>query len=216
MKAAVAAITEGKAELDIKLCQMVHLLKAGEPVKMSKRAGSFVSLREVVDAVGKDVVRFIMLTRRNDAALDFDLAKVTEQSRDNPVFYVQYAHARICSVQRKVEGIDGLGQPATEQELARLTDPDELALIKVMAGWPRLVEGAAEAHEPHRLAFYMDDLAAAFHALWNKGNDDPTLRFIIDDDPALTRARLALITAVRQVIAAGLGVFGVAPVEEMR
>ncbi len=216
MKAAVAAITEGQAELDIKLCQMVHLLKAGEPVKMSKRAGSFVSLREVVDAVGKDVVRFIMLTRRNDAALDFDLAKVTEQSRDNPVFYVQYAHARICSVQRKVEGIDGLGQPATEQELARLTDPDELALIKAMAGWPRLVEGAAEAHEPHRLAFYMDDLAAAFHALWNKGNDDPTLRFIIDDDPALTRARLALITAVRQVIAAGLGVFGVAPVEEMR
>ena len=216
MKAAVAAITEGKAELDVKLCQMVHLLKAGEPVKMSKRGGNFVSLREVVDAVGKDVVRFIMLTRRNDAPLDFDLAKVTEQSRDNPVFYVQYAHARICSVQRKAAGNGELGRPATEQELARLTDPDELALIKVMAGWPRLVEGAAEAHEPHRLAFYMDDLAAAFHALWNKGNDDPTLRFIIDDDPALTRARLALIAAVRQVIAAGLGVFGVAPVEEMR
>ena len=216
MKAAVVAITEGKAELDIKLCQMVHLLKAGEPVKMSKRGGNFVSLREVVDAVGKDVVRFIMLTRRNDAPLDFDLAKVTEQSRDNPVFYVQYAHARICSVQRKAAGNGELGRPATEQELARLTDPDELALIKVMAGWPRLVEGAAEAHEPHRLAFYMDDLAAAFHALWNKGNDDPTLRFIIDDDPALTRARLALIAAVRQVIAAGLGVFGVAPVEEMR
>ncbi len=216
MKAAVAAITEGKAGLDVKLCQMVHLLKAGEPVKMSKRGGNFVSLREVVDAVGKDVVRFIMLTRRNDAPLDFDLAKVTEQSRDNPVFYVQYAHARICSVQRKAAGNGELGRLATEQELARLTDPDELALIKVMAGWPRLVEGAAEAHEPHRLAFYMDDLAAAFHALWNKGNDDPTLRFIIDDDPALTRARLALIAAVRQVIAAGLGVFGVAPVEEMR
>ena len=227
MKAAVAALTEGKATLDVKVCQLVNLLEHGEPVKMSKRAGRFVTLRDVVEAVGKDVVRFIMLTRRNDAALDFDLAKVTEHSRENPVFYVQYAHARICSVMRHAGEAPGLIAPAAPEptppewlrrpdELARLTDCDEIGLIRSMAAWPRLVEGAAEAHEPHRLAFYLYDLAAAFHGLWNRGNEEPGLRFIVHDDPGLTRARLALIGAVRQVIASGLAIFGVTPVEEMR
>ena len=242
MKAAVAAVSEGRAALDVKICQLVNLLDGGRPVKMSKRAGTFVTLREVVDTVGKDVVRFIMLTRRNDAPLDFDFARVTEKSRDNPVFYVQYAHARIRSVERKAAALPGLGglpsppcgpKPsgdgpkrsrfgfaqagaAGEDDRARLEHPDELALIRMLAGWPRVVEAAALAHEPHRLAFYLYDLASAFHALWNKGNDDPGLRFMVEDDLQLTRARLALIGGVKQVIAGGLGVIGVAPAEEMR
>jgi arginyl-tRNA synthetase len=216
MQAAVNAITEGRAALDVKICQLVNLLDAGQPVKMSKRAGTFVTLREVVEAVGKDVVRFIMLTRRNDAPLDFDFAKVTEKSRDNPVFYVQYAHARIRSVERKVAGDSVFDRSASEDERARLAHPDELALIKMLAGWPRAVEGAALAHEPHRLAFFLYDVASAFHALWNKGNEDASLRFLVEDDAGLARARLALIRGVKQVIAAGLGVIGVTPVEEMR
>ncbi len=220
MKAAVRALSDGAVELDVKLCQMVKLMRQGEPVKMSKRAGSFVTLRDVVDEVGRDVVRFIMLTRKNDAPLDFDLARVTEQSKDNPVFYVQYAHARVHSVLRnalaEIAGLDVSTEALAAAPLDRLTDPGELALIKLLAAWPRQVETAAEAHEPHRIAFYMHDVAAAFHGLWNKGKEDPALRFIVAEDRALTEARLALLRAVALVIAAGLRIFGVEPVEEMR
>jgi len=220
MKAAVKAITEGEGDLDVKLCQMVNLLDGGEPVKMSKRAGTFVTLREVVDSVGRDVFRFIMLTRKNDAQLDFDFAKVTEQSRENPVFYVQYAHARCASVLRHAAaemGAEAIADAAlASADLGRLTDSAELDLIKCMAGWPRLVETAAEAHEPHRVAFYLQDLAALFHALWNKGKDDARLRFIHADDVPLTLARLALVRGLQVVIASGLAVFGVEPVEELR
>ena len=220
MKAAVAAITDGKGALDVKLCQLVNLLDKGQPVRMSKRAGTFVTLREVVDEVGKDVVRFMMLTRKNDAALDFDLAKVTEQSLDNPVFYVQYAHARACSVARQAKEIDPsvdlTDLSLASAELGRLTDSDELGLIKLIAGWPRQVEMAAEAHEPHRLAFYLSELAAAFHSLWSRGNKETQLRFIAPGEPALTRARMAMVRGVAVVIASGLQVFGVEPVEELR
>jgi arginyl-tRNA synthetase len=220
MQAAVAAISEGKAALDVKICQLVRLMREGQPVKMSKRAGTFVTLRELVDEVGKDVVRFIMLTRKNDAALDFDLAKVLEQSRDNPVFYVQYAHARARSVLRHAAAeMPGLSTDRAGLErvpVERLTDPGELALIKLMAGWPRLVEAAADTHEPHRIAFFLYDLAAAFHGLWTRGKEEASLRFLIQGDEAITAARLALIQAVADVIASGLAVFGVTPVEEMR
>jgi arginyl-tRNA synthetase len=220
VQAVTKALSEGQGALDVKLCQMVNLLKDGVPVKMSKRAGTFITLREVIDEVGKDVIRFIMLTRKNDAPLDFDLARVTEQSRDNPVFYVQYAHARIRSVMRhaaEMFAADELTPAAlAKSPLERLTDAGELGLIKTMAGWPRLVESAAEAHEPHRVAFYLYDLAAQFHALWNKGKDDAGLRFLMPEDRALTTARLALIEGVALVIASGLDVFGVTPVEEMR
>ncbi|MBL8672543.1 MAG: arginine--tRNA ligase [Alphaproteobacteria bacterium] len=220
MQAAVKAITEGKGALDVKLCQLVHLMDAGKPVKMSKRAGTFVTLRDVVEAVGKDVVRFIMLTRRNDQALEFDYAKVKEQSRENPVFYVQYAHARARSVLRhaaeELPGADLSAAGLASCDLAALQAPEELQVIKIMADWPRLVEGAAEAHEPHRVAFYLADLAAAFHGLWNRGKDDARLRFIQAEDRAGTLARLALVQAVALVAAAGLRVFGVEPVEEMR
>jgi arginyl-tRNA synthetase len=220
MQAAVAAITEGKGTLDVKICQLVKLLREGQPVKMSKRAGTFVTLREVVEEVGKDVVRFIMLTRKNDAPLDFDLAKVTEQSRDNPVFYVQYAHARCSSVLRhaaaELPDIDLAPAALAAAPLDRLSDPAEMALIREMASFPRVVEIAAEAHEPHRIAFYLYDLASSFHVLWNKGKDEASLRFLLPDDPALTRARLALVKAVATVVAAGLAIIGVTPVEEMR
>ncbi len=220
MKAAVQGVTEGKGELDVKLCQMVNLLDGGEPVKMSKRAGTFVTLRDVVDRVGRGVFRFIMLTRRNDAQLDFDFEKVMEQSRENPVFYVQYAHARCRSVFRNAAEDFSDGQMTdaalANAELDRLTDVGELDLIRAMAGWPRLVESAAEAHEPHRVAFYLQDLAALFHLLWNKGNDDARLRFIHPGDQPLTLARLALVRSVQLVIASGLQVIGVEPVEELR
>jgi arginyl-tRNA synthetase len=219
MQAAVRAVTDGGATLDVKLCQLVNMFDKGVPVRMSKRAGTFVTLREVVDEVGKDVFRFIMLTRRNDQALDFDFAKVTEQSRDNPVFYVQYAHARAASVMRHaVEQFpdDDLSDAALSgAPLERLCDPAELALIRQLAGWPRLVESAAEAHEPHRVAFYLQEAAALFHVLWNKGKDEATLRFILAAEPALTRARLALVRAVAIVIASGLAVIGVEPAQEM-
>jgi arginyl-tRNA synthetase len=220
LQAAVAAITDGQGTLDVKICQMVKLLRNGAPVKMSKRAGTFVTLREVVDEVGRGAVRFIMLTRKNDAPLDFDLEKVVEHSRDNPVFYVQYAHARARSVLRlaatEMSDVDLSPSALAGVPLARLTDPAELGLIKMMAGWPRLVETAAEAHEPHRVAFYLYDLASAFHALWHKGNDEASLRFLLPDDRAATLARLALVQSLAFVIASGLGIIGVEPVEEMR
>jgi arginyl-tRNA synthetase len=219
MQAAVKALTDDAAVLDVKLCQLVNLFDKGVPVRMSKRAGTFVTLREVIDEVGKDVFRFIMLTRRNDQALDFDFAKVTEQSKDNPVFYVQYAHARASSVMRHAAEQfpdDDLSDAAlSEAPLDRLTDPSEIGLIRQLAGWPRLVEGAAEAHEPHRIAFYLQEVAAQFHVLWNKGKDEATLRFILTADPQLTRARLALVRGVAIVIASGLAVFGVEPAQEM-
>ncbi|MGB0497953.1 MAG: arginine--tRNA ligase [Rubricella sp.] len=213
MKAAVSALSDGRVPLDIKLCQLVHLYKNGEPFRMSKRAGTFVTLRDVVEEVGPDVTRFVMLTRKNDAPLDFHFDKVLEQSKDNPVFYVQYAHARVHSVLGKAGLGDDAGQGA---DLARLDHPDELALIRKIGEWPRLVEQAAEHHEPHRIAFFLYDLASAFHALWNKGNDEPGLRFIIEDDTGLTAARAALIRSVAVVIAAGLGILGVTPLKEMR
>jgi len=219
MWAAVRAVTGGTADLDVKLCQLVNLFDKGAPVRMSKRAGTFVTLREVVDQVGKDVFRFIMLTRRNDQALDFDFAKVTEQSKDNPVFYVQYAHARAASVMRHaVQEFprDDMSDAAlAKAPLDRLRDPAELSLIRQLALWPRLVESAAEAHEPHRIAFYLQEVAAQFHMLWNKGRDEATLRFILASDPTLTRARLALVRGVAIVVASGLAVIGVEPVEEM-
>ncbi len=214
MAAAVKALSDGRVELDVKICQLVNLLEHGQPLKMSKRAGRFVTLREVVDAVGRDVVRFMMITRRNDAALDFDLAKVTEQSKENPVFYVQYAHARCCSVLRNAnETFADLDVAAAP--LARLGDPGELRLIRLLAGWPGTVEGAAEAHEPHRIAYFLYDLASEFHAHWHRGNDDPGLRFIQAGDRALTDARMALVHGVRLVIAGGLAIIGVEPATEM-
>jgi arginyl-tRNA synthetase len=220
MKAAVAALTGEKDALDIKLCQIVHLKKGGVPMKMSKRAGTFVTLRELIDEVGKDVVRFIMLTRKSDTQMDFDLEKAVEQSRDNPVFYVQYAHARCRSVLRNAADNLQAGEMTAAAlsgvDLQSLDDQAELDLIRHMAAWPRMVEAAAEAHEPHRVAYYLNELAELFHALWNKGRDDATLRFIHEDDKDLTLARLALVQAVALVIASGLAVFGVEPVEELR
>ena len=220
MQAAVTALTQGEAALDVKLCQLVNLFDQGQPVRMSKRAGTFITLREVVDKVGKDVFRFVMLTRRNDQALDFDFAKVVEQSKDNPVFYVQYAHARASSVMRHAAeefAPEELAPAALARaQMALLEDRDEIALIRLLAQWPRMVEGAAEAHEPHRIAFYLQEVAAAFHGLWNKGKDEARLRFIQTGAKDLTVARLALVKAVAFVVASGLQVFGVAPAEEMR
>jgi arginyl-tRNA synthetase len=222
---AVQAITNAAvAELDVKIVQLVKLLRGGEPVKMSKRAGEFVTLREVVDEVGKDAVRFMMLYRKNDAVLDFDLAKVIEQSRDNPVFYVQYGHARGRSVFRNARDVvPGLPSEATARAAAligapleRLDDAGELALMRRLALYPRLVEAAALAHEPHRIAFYLYELASDFHAQWNRGKDAPHLRFIIQNDPQMTMARLALVQGVVTVLASGLGVLGVEAPEEMR
>ncbi len=220
VQAALKALTNGKGKLDVQLCQMVRVLNNGEPVKMSKRAGTFVTMRDLIDEVGKDVVRFIMLTRKNDAPLDFDYAKVTEKSRENPVFYVQYAHARGRSVFRHAAemfpGVDLSDNGLAAADLSLLADPDELQVLKMLAAWPRLVEGAAVAHEPHRVAFYLNDLAAQFHGLWNKGNDAVELRFLQADNTSLSLARLALVRGVGVVIASGLAVFGVEPVEEMR
>ena len=222
---AVQAITNAAvAQLDVKIVQLVKLLRGGEPVKMSKRAGEFVTLREVVDEVGKDAVRFMMLYRKNDAALDFDLAKVIEQSRDNPVFYVQYGHARGRSVFRNArEVVPDLPNEGTARATAlatapldRLDDAGELALMRRLALYPRLVEAAALAHEPHRIAFYLYELASDFHAQWNRGKDSPHLRFIIQNDPQMTMARLALVQGVVTVLASGLGVLGVEAPEEMR
>jgi len=209
----VSALTDGRVDLDVKLVQMVRLFRAGEPVKMSKRAGDFVTLAEVVEEVGKDVVRFIMLTRRADAPLDFDFAKVVEASKDNPVFYVQYAHARISSLKRKAADA-GVGLDSTAD--LTLLDEEELALVKLAAQYPRAVEGAAMSHEPHRIAFYLYELAAAFHALWHRGNDDPERRFLIENNPQLSRARLELALGIGQIIRSGLALMGVEAAEEMR
>ena len=221
MQAAVKALSGGQAELDVKLIQLVKLLRAGEPVKMSKRAGEFVTLREVVDEVGRDAVRFMMLYRKNDAVLDFDLAKVIEQSRDNPVFYVQYGHARGQSVFRNARAAfadlpDDIAMLAETAELDRLSDPAELSLMRRIALYPRVIEGASLAHEPHRIAFYLFDLASEFHALWTLGNSAPYLRFIIQNDRQMTVARLVLVQAVVTVLASGLKLLGVEAPSEMR
>ena len=213
MKAAVAALSDKRVPLDIKLTQLVKLKRGDEELKMSKRAGTFVTLRDVVEMVGADVTRFVMLTRKNDAPLDFDVDKVREQSKDNAVFYVQYAHARIQSVLRKGAEVGLL--PGGAADLGAISDPAELALVAKMAHWPRLVESAAEAHEPHRIAFYLYELASDFHALWNKGNAEPGLRFLQEDNPAASRGKLAMISAVAIVISNGLGILGVTPAEKM-
>ena len=212
IKAAVAALTEGKTPFDVKLVQMVRLLRAGEPVKMSKRSGNFVTLADVVNEVGKDVVRFTMLTRKADAQMDFDFAKVVEASKDNPVFYVQYAHARIASVMRKAP-VEVPSLP--EKADLSLLDDDELGLVKLAAQFPRIVESAASAHEPHRIAFYLGDLAAAFHSQYNKGNDDPGRRILVAQNPELTRARLEYAATIRQIVRNGLALMGVEAAEEM-
>jgi len=211
IEAAVEALTNGGVKLDVKLVQMVRLFRAGEPVKMSKRSGNFVTLADVVDEVGRDVVRFMMLTKRPEAPLDFDFADVVQQSRENPVFYVHYAHARISSVLRKAAALD-LPSPAPLERL----DDEELGLVKLAAQWPRVVRQAAAAREPHRIAFYLGDLAGAFHTLWNRGNDDPAHRLLVETDPGVTAARLQLATAVAQVIRTALGVMGVTAAEELR
>ncbi|NNK65748.1 MAG: arginine--tRNA ligase, partial [Rhodobacteraceae bacterium] len=211
IKATVSALSDGSVPLDVKLTQLVRLFKNGEPFKMSKRAGTFVTLRDVVDQVGPDVTRFMMLTRKNDAPLDFDFARVTEQSKENPVFYVQYAHARVKSVMRKAEEA---GLPVSDHP--RLEDGAEYDVARKIAEWPRLVEIAARNNEPHRVAFYLYELASEFHTLWNKGHENPALRFIHEDDPEATAAKIALPRAVAVVISAGLGILGVKPAEEMR
>jgi arginyl-tRNA synthetase len=224
MEAAIKAVTSGKAALDVKIVQLVRLLRAGEPVKMSKRSGDFVTLREVVDEVGSDAVRFMMLFRKNDAVLDFDLAKVREQSKDNPVFYVQYGHARGHSVFRNArEVVPELPEEAraraaflSDAAVERLTDPAELDLLRRLALYPRIIEAAALAHEPHRIAFYLYDLASEFHGLWTKGRDLPYLRFIINNDAEITKARLALVQGVVSVLASGLAILGVHAPDEMR
>lgn len=217
MKAAVSALSGGTVTLDVKLTQLVKLFKNGEPFKMSKRAGTFVTLRDVVDQVGSDVTRFVMLTRKNDAPLDFDFDKVLEQSRDNPVFYVQYAHARVNSVLRKAAdaGVAVDDAALSNADMTLLDHEAELALAGKLAEWPRLVETAARSNEPHRVAFYLYELAGEFHSLWNRGNDVPTLRFL-QDDPKVSQAKIALARAAAVVIAAGLGILGVEPAEEMR
>ncbi len=218
VEAAVKAVTDGNGVLDVKICQLVKFLERGEPVRMSKRAGNVITVRDVVDQVGKDVIRLIMLTRKNDAPLEFDFAKVREQSKDNPVFYIQYAHARCRSVFRQAAetfpGSDFKDSRLMGISLNLLTDSGELGLIKALAAWPRMVETAAEAHEPHRLAFYLYEVAASFHGHWNRGKDE--LRFIVEGNEPLTLARLALVRGVQLVIASGLHVIGVTPVEEMR
>jgi arginyl-tRNA synthetase len=219
MKAAVLAMSDRQAELEVQLCQLVKLYRAGEPVQMSKRSGDFVTLRDVVEEVGRDSVRFMMLFRKADAPLDFDFQKVTEQSKDNPVFYVQYAHARTASVRRQAgeeaPGIDLGPESLAEADLSRLSDPGERALLRGMADWPRIVDAAAREREPHRVAFYLYDLASAFHAHWSKGKDLPQLRFMRSDDIELSRARLALVTALGTVLKSGLQVLGVEAPDEM-
>ena len=218
MKAAVSALSDGKVPLDIKLTQLVKLMKNGEEFKMSKRAGTFVMLSDVVALVGPDVTRFHMLTRKNDAPLDFDFDKVLEQSKDNPVFYVQYANARVNSVLGKARAAGIAVDDATlaDVDFTKLSHDAELAVAKKLAEWPRLVEIAARGHEPHKIAFYLYDLASEFHGLWNRGNDDMSLRFLQDGDNDTTQTKIAMIRAVSVVIASGLGILGITPAEEMR
>ena len=219
VQSVLTALSDGKASLDVRLCQMVKLMRDGEPIKMSKRSGNFITLRDIVEEVGKDVVRFIMLTRKNDASLEFDFTKVTEQSKDNPVFYVQYGHARVFSVLRKakeaIKNLDVSDESLKRADLSLLNDESELQMIKAMVNWPRVVESAAISHEPHRISYYLYDLASEFHGLWNKGNDRVDLRFIIEDNEEVTLARLAMIRAFSKIIASGLNILGVEPVNEM-
>ena len=219
LQAAVKAVSHGEADIDVRICQLVRLLKNGEPFKMSKRSGDLVLLSDVVEEVGADATRFMLLYRRNDAAMDFDFAVVKEHTRDNPVFYVQYAHARTYSVFRKVAeempALDVSFGALTQADLSLLSSEADLELIKALAQWPRIVASAAEAHEPHRIAFYLYELASAFHGFWAKGNQDPALRFVKADDSILTLARLALVSAVRQVLVNGLDLLGVSAPEEL-
>lgn len=214
MKAAVSALSDGKVPLEVKLCQLVRLFKDGAEFKMSKRSGNFVTLRDVLDEVGADVTRFTMLTRKNDAPLDFDFAKAMEQVKDNAVFYVQYAHARTHSAFRRAEA-EGVSHDVFGADLSLLSDSGELDLIRQVANWPRLVESAAQHQEPHRITFYLYDLASVFHSQWNRGSDDASLRFVQPEDASLTSARLAMVMSVRVVISAGLGILGVTPMKEM-
>lgn len=220
MQAAVKAVTEGQGALDVKLCQMVRLLRNGEPVKMSKRSGEFVTLREVVDEVGSDAVRFMMVFRKNDGTLDFDLAKVVEMAKENPVFYVQYAHARCASVLREARKVfpaaDFSAASLADADLMPINDSSELDLFRLIAQYPRQVEAAAASHEPHRVAFYLYELASSLNSLWNKGKDLPQLRFINQEDESLTRARLVFVNVVRDVLASGLAILGVSAPDEMR
>ena len=221
IRPAIAALASNSntVRLNVVYCGMVKLFKNGEPVKLSKRSGNIITLRELVEEVGAGAVRFFMMTRTPDSELEFDFTKVVEQSKDNPVFYVQYAHARCCSVLRNskemFKDIDLSPAALAKADLTKISSPEELQLVRFMAGWPRHVEAAAEAHEPHRVAFYLHDLASEFHTFWNKGRDDTTLRFLHEQDKELSLARLALVEGVRTVLASGLAVMGVQPVEEM-
>jgi arginyl-tRNA synthetase len=218
LKAAVLALSGGTAECHVIICQLVHLFQNGEPFKMSKRAGTFITVRDVLDEVGRDILRFVMLMRKNDQSMEFDLAKVKEQSKDNPVFYVQYAHARAKSVLRMAREQSPAAHSASEREgdVSLLTHPSEMALIKLLAAWPRQVEQAAIAHEPHRVIYYLQEVASAFHGLWNVGSKDAEIRMIQPEQPVLTAARLALARATATVIASGLNVCGVEPANELR
>jgi arginyl-tRNA synthetase len=218
LQAAVKAVSEGEADIDVRICQLVRLMKGGEPFKMSKRSGDLVTVADMVEEVGSDATRFMLLYRRNDAAMDFDFDLVKEQTRDNPVFYVQYAHARACSVfrvaGRELPELDTSPKALDSAEIELLSSPAELELIRAVAQWPRVVSGSAIAHEPHRIAFYLYELAGVFHGFWAKGSADPGLRFINAEDSKLTLARLAMVDAVRQVLINGLRILGVsAPVE---
>ncbi|MBL0942038.1 MAG: arginine--tRNA ligase [Alphaproteobacteria bacterium] len=220
INAATKAVTQGQASLEIKLCELVRFMQKGEPLKMSKRSGTFITVEDVISEVGADVLRFMMLTRKNDAPLDFDLAKVIEKSKDNPVFYVQYAHARACSVMRHAAEafpeMNVLSQDLLKAHLKLITAEEDLAMIKLLSQWPRQVELAAEALEPHRLAFYLNDIAAGFHTLWAKGKEDAELRFIFLTNKEKTVAKLALIKGIATIIASGLEIFGIKALEEMR
>jgi arginyl-tRNA synthetase len=219
LQAAVKAVSEGEADIDVRICQLVRLMKGGEPFKMSKRAGDLVTVADVVEEVGRDATRFMLLYRRNDAAMDFDFDLVKEQTRDNPVFYVQYAHARACSVfrvaERDLPGQDLSAEALDSADVEQLSSPAELELIRTVAQWPRIVAAAAMAHEPHRLAFYLYELAGAFHGFWAKGKEDLGLRFVNAEDTKLTLARLALVDAVRQVLINGLRILGVSAPSEL-
>ena len=216
LTSAVKAITEGKGHLDVILCQIVNFMEGGKPLKMSKRAGTFIEIKEVIDKVGRDAFRFMMISRKNDTHLDFDFKKVLEQTRDNPVFYVQYAHARCHSVMKMAEAIFPKWEETPSGPLELLSDSDEMRLLKLLASWPRQVEIAALAREPHRLCYFLYEIAQQFHMLWNKGKENAVLRFIVAGNNDLTRARLAMVQGVATIIASGFQIIGITPLKEMR